>query len=169
MIENQAILFIIFLLNGIIIAFLFDIFRILRKSFKTSDIVTYIEDILFWILTGLIIIYSIFTFNNGEIRFFMFIAILIGSILYLLYLSSYVIKINVTILLFVKKIVLKIFSIIIFPITAILKFIKKNILKPVHFIIVNIRKTFGKILPKNIKGKNTKEKIRITKSKNIKI
>ena len=108
MIENQAILFIIFLLNGIIIAFLFDIFRILRKSFKTSDIVTYIEDILFWILTGLIIIYSIFTFNNGEIRFFMFIAILIGSILYLLYLSSYVIKINVTILLFVKKIVLKI-------------------------------------------------------------
>ena len=98
MITNQAILFAIFLLNGVIIGFLFDIFRILRKSFKTSDIVTYIEDILFWIFTGIIILYSIFTFNNGEIRLFMIIAVIIGSGIYLLYISSYVIKINVTII-----------------------------------------------------------------------
>lgn len=51
MINNQAQLFLIFTINGIIIGLLFDFFRILRKSFNTVDIVTYIEDILFWILT----------------------------------------------------------------------------------------------------------------------
>ena len=61
MILNQANLFLIFTINGILIGLLFDIFRILRKSFKTSDIITYTEDLIFWILTGLLLLYSIFT------------------------------------------------------------------------------------------------------------
>ena len=72
MVTNQAYLFCIFIINGIIIGILFDFFRILRKTFKTSDLITYIEDSLFWILTGIIILYSIFVFNSGEIRFFIF-------------------------------------------------------------------------------------------------
>ena len=60
MVINQASLFLIFVINGIIIGLVFDIFRILRKSFKTSDIITTIEDILFWIITGIIILYSIY-------------------------------------------------------------------------------------------------------------
>ena len=65
MVTNQAYLFCIFIINGIIIGILFDFFRILRKTFKTSDLITYIEDSMFWILTGIIILYSIFVFNNG--------------------------------------------------------------------------------------------------------
>ena len=56
MILNQAYIFLIFVINGFLIGILFDIFRILRKSFKTKDIITYIEDILFWILTGLLLL-----------------------------------------------------------------------------------------------------------------
>lgn len=47
---NQAYLFLIFILNGLLIGILFDFFRILRKSFKTPDFITYIQDICFWIL-----------------------------------------------------------------------------------------------------------------------
>ncbi|MFR8104706.1 MAG: spore cortex biosynthesis protein YabQ [Clostridia bacterium] len=61
---NQAYLFSIFVINGIIIGILFDIFRVLRRSFKTSDIITYIEDFIFWLLTGGLLLYSIFSFNN---------------------------------------------------------------------------------------------------------
>ena len=64
MVTDQALLFLIFIVNGIIIGLLFDFFRILRRSFKTKDFITYIEDILFWVLTGLLLLYSIFTFNN---------------------------------------------------------------------------------------------------------
>ncbi len=62
--NNQAYSFIIFIINGILIGILFDIFRILRKSFKTSDFITCIEDVIFWILTGIISLYFIFCFNN---------------------------------------------------------------------------------------------------------
>ena len=69
MITNQAYLFLIFVINGLLIGLLFDFFRILRLSFKTRDFVTYIEDIIFWIITGIIVLYSIFIFNNGEINY----------------------------------------------------------------------------------------------------
>ena len=105
MVTNQVFLSFIFIVNGIIIGLLFDFFRILRKTFKTKDIVTYIQDILFWILTGIILLYSIFTFNNGEIRLFMFLAIMIGISIYMLIFSSYIIKINVTMINLIKNII----------------------------------------------------------------
>ena len=126
MITNQANLFLIFTINGAIIGLLFDTFRILRKSFKTSDIVTIIQDILFWIISGLIVLYSIFIFNNGEIRFFMFIGIFLGAFLYMILLSKYIIKISVEIIKVIKKIINFIIKIVIFPIKTIYNIIKRN-------------------------------------------
>ena len=137
MVINQIYLFLIFIVNGIIIGILFDFFRILRKSFKTSDLVTYFEDLLFWILTGFSILYFIFVFNNGEIRLFMFLGIAIGITLYMLIFSSIFIKINVNVIVFFKKIFSKVFEIILIP----FKFIKKLFFKPVSFIFINIRKS----------------------------
>ena len=124
MILNQAYIFLIFVINGFLIGILFDIFRILRKSFKTKDIITYIEDILFWILTGLLLLYSIFTFSNGELRLYMFLGVFIGCILYMIIISQYFIKINVKIILFTKGIVYKIFYILTFPMRILLKILK---------------------------------------------
>ena len=136
MILNQANLFLIFTINGILIGLLFDIFRILRKSFKTSDIITYTEDLIFWILTGLLLLYSIFTFSNGEVRFYMFLAVFCGCLIYMLLFSKYFININVKIIKIIKKIV----SIIFTPINLTIKFIKKLIIKPINFITINISK-----------------------------
>lgn len=160
MVTNQAYLFLIFIINGIIIGVLFDFFRILRKTIKTKDLITYIQDILFWILTGFIILYSTFTFNNGEIRIFMFIAILIGVIFYMTLISSYIIKINVTIINFLKKIIQGIVNVLITPFKWIYRFIKRILYKPLNFIKnaivklksrLNLKKeSFVKILQKNI-------------------
>ena len=154
MVTNQGYLFLIFVLDGIIIGFLFDIFRILRRTIKTKDFVTYLEDFLFWILTGIIILYSIFTFNNGEIRLFLFLGIIIGILLYMFLISFYFIKINVTIINFFKKIL----SI---PIKIIHNLFKKIFFKPISFCIINIKKSF----------KNMMKKIPILKKriKNVKI
>lgn len=155
MILNQGYLFFIFVLNGCLIGIIFDFFRILRKSFKTSDIITYIEDILFWILTGISILYFIFVFNNGEIRLFMFLGIAVGITLYMLIFSSFFIKINVTIILFFKKIIIKILKIILIP----FKFIKKTFFKPISFIFINIRKNFTNLFNNFIKITKNNKKI----------
>ena len=140
MIINQVQLFLIFIINGILIGILFDFFRILRKSFNTKDIVTYIEDFLFWILTGIIILYSIFTFNNGEIRLYMFVAMIIGIILYMVLFSKHIIKTNVFIITYLNKFFQILFNFFKIPITYILKLIRKIILRPFLFIFINIHK-----------------------------
>ena len=47
---SQEQVFIFFFIIGVIIAILFDIFRVLRKSFKTPDIITFIQDVSFLII-----------------------------------------------------------------------------------------------------------------------
>jgi len=129
-----------------IISIFFDTFRILRKSFNTPDILTYIEDIVFWIITGLFLIFVLFTVSNGEIRFYNIIGIVIGALVYLLTISKYFVKINVSIIRFLKNTIYKIISIILYPIKYILKIIKK-MFKPFTFFVINIKK----ILYKDIK------------------
>lgn len=158
MVLNQANLFLIFVINGTIIGLVFDIFRILRKSFKTSDIITTIEDILFWIITGIIVLYSIFVFNNGEIRFFMFIGIFLGVMLYMVLLSNYIIKISVKTITIIKIILAFIFKIIIYPFQVIYKITKKLLKKPILFCFINLKKTIRQIETKVCKNKIKKSK-----------
>lgn len=155
---EQFYLFLIFILNGIIIGCIFDIFRISRKSFKTKDIITYIEDVLFWIISGIITLYFIFIFNNGEIRLFIFLGILFGISLYMLTISKYFIKISVNIILHIKKLINSIISIIIKPFILIFKMIKKIFFKPISFFCINVRHLFQDIFIKKIKNcKNCKK------------
>lgn len=138
---NQAYIFLIFVINGLLIGILFDIFRILRKSFKTSDFITYIQDILFWTLTGFLIIFSIYKFNSGEIRIFVFAGLLLGIIFYLLTISKYFITINVKIITFISKILKIIF---IYPIKFVFKIIKKIIIRPISSFFYKICQKFNK-------------------------
>lgn len=116
--------FFIFIILGMIVAFIFDVFRILRKTFKTNNIITYLEDILFWIISGFLIMLSIFTFNNGEIRFYLFIGLLLGILMYIILLTK-----------LINKILLKVLK----PFREIFQFIH-SILKKLYNSIINISK-----------------------------
>ena len=120
---NQLYILLSFFLAGISIGILFDIFRITRKSFKTPNIITYIEDALFWILTGLIILATTVICTDGEIRLYMILMLITGAFIYFLLVSKYFININVKIL----KILKSIFRFITQPLLKILSFIEKHI------------------------------------------
>ncbi len=146
--NNQFYLFLIYIVSGVGISIFFDIFRVLRKSIKTSNFITYIEDAIFWIIVGLFLIWEIFTISYGELRSYIFIGLLIGVILYLTTISKYFIKINVKILNFFKSIILKIINIL----KGIYKFILKiinpiyNLIKkPINFIIINLSKIYKNV------------------------
>lgn len=126
----------IFTISGILVGIFFDIFRVLRKSFKTSDLLTYIEDILFWIITGIFLLFIIFKFNNGEIRSYVIIGLISGIIIYMIAISKHFININVKIISFIKKI----FNILSYPIKLILNILRKILLKPILFFVINIKK-----------------------------
>ena len=126
-VTNQAYLFLIFILNGILIGILFDVFRILRRSFKTPNFVTYIEDIIFWLASTLSIIYSLFVFNNGEIRGYIFIGLIFGIVTYMLFFSKIIMKISIKIILFLKQVFKFLYKI--------LSYTVKIILNPLKFLM----------------------------------
>lgn len=163
--------FAIFILVGFLIGLLLDSFRILRKTFKTSDFVTAIEDVLFWILTGLLVLFSIFKFNNGSIRVYIILGIFIGTTIYMLIFSKIVVGTLVKIINFIKKIILYIVKFILYPINIIKKFILNIIIKPIFNTIrkvgsSNVLSFMSKLCnKKDNKLKNTqKEKKRQNKS-----
>lgn len=161
--QNQVYTFFIFILNGLLIGLLFDTFRILRKSFKFSNIITNLQDIIFWILSGLILIYSIFEFTDGELRLYIFLGILLGFIAYLLIFSKIYIKVCVDIILVIKKIL---YYTLILPIEFILKTFKKLIFNPIKNIIMiffrkmsnPINKSIKKVKKCIVSNKNSQEK-----------
>ena len=152
---NEIYIFAIFILNGALIGILFDVFRILRKSFKTPDILTNIEDIFFILISGFIILYTIFRLNNGQIRIYMLIALILGITLYITFISKYFIKLNVNIIKFIKLILKKILNILFFP----FKYIIKATMKPISFIFINIQKNIKNAI---IKMSKIGYKIRIS-------
>ena len=118
---TQGQIFILFFLLGIVIGSIYDIFRVIRKNFKTSDFVTQIEDIIFLIISGILILCFILKFCIGEIRFYVFIAIFLGILLYFLTISKpYVIILNIVVK-FCKKILSFFVNLIKIPYIHILK------------------------------------------------
>lgn len=135
-IAEQTQIFIIFVIVGIIISFLFDIFRIFRKVYKFSNMLIYMQDILFWLLTGIIILQAIFKFNSGDIRIFLFLGIFVGVFIYISLFSIYVIKIGSFILKLINTLIRKLINVFKAPICKILNFmikyyrnLRKNVLK----------------------------------------
>lgn len=167
MVRNQAYLFLIFIINGILIGLLFDFFRILRKSFKTKDFITYIEDIIFWILAGFLVLYSIFTFNNGEIRLFIFLGLALGISIYLLTISKYIMKISVEIIRWIKKIISQILKIFTYPFMFIIKIVKKVVIKLIQPLNNKITIHFDNINQK-VKKKSLNIKTNVENFKKIK-
>ena len=154
MAQEQAYLFLVFSLTGVAIGILFDFFRVLRKTFKTADIITYIEDILFWVLAGILILYNIWYFNNGEIRLFMIIGIIMGALIYTLTLSNLFVSIDSFLMSLIKKALTFLYNFFNIPIKLV-KDILRKIINSISQIIENCTK-FLKKPRKNITTKNKK-------------
>ena len=159
---NQAYLFLIFALDGIFIGILFDFFRILRKSFKTINLITNLEDILFWVLTGLSIIYCMYNFSDGSIRFFMFLGLGLGLLLYMLTISNFIVGTVVKVISIIKKFIITIISIIIFPFKAIFKLIRKILFRPTFVFFIKIQNNMTKKLKNIYYNINKSKKIQKT-------
>lgn len=103
-IYSQEQIFIFFFIIGIIIGILFDFFRVIRKSFKTTDVSTFTQDLIFLIISGYLIITGIIKINGGEVRLFLFLGILFGLTIHLLTISNICVIIFLVFVKFCKQI-----------------------------------------------------------------
>ena len=80
-------------------------------------------------MLGVILIFSIFKFNNGELRLYLFLGIFLGAIAYLILISKVINKILLTIILTIKNIICKILFLIKTPFIYIYKKVKTLLVK----------------------------------------
>lgn len=137
--SSQVTLFLLTVVLGIFIGFIFDIFRVIRKIIKHKDFFIFIEDTIYWLIVSFLMFYFMLNKNNGEIRFFSFIGVCIGMVLYFYTISNWVINISITVISTIKKILAVILKIVISPIKIIFNILKipLNVLKSTVVKILN--------------------------------
>lgn len=72
----------VMVLSGIYLGLALDTFRRISVHWKKRPIISYSFEIGFWLLQTLIVFYLLFLVNSGEIRFYIFLACLLGFSFY---------------------------------------------------------------------------------------
>ncbi|MGL5634207.1 MAG: spore cortex biosynthesis protein YabQ [Sarcina sp.] len=91
--EIQFNILIVSIIAGIFIGVLFDLYRVIR-GINHSNILVAIQDILFWILSGLIVFIFILVFNFGFLTTYVYLLISVGLILYFSVLSKKIFRLE---------------------------------------------------------------------------
>jgi len=113
------------LIIGILMGVLFDIFRALRWNSKPKRTLTYLEDLLFWIIIAIMYFMLLVKTTDGVLRGFVFIGSFIGSTLYYLILSKYFLPILIKTFKLIFEMISEIIKIIGYPFKRIKKGIKR--------------------------------------------
>ncbi|EKN70324.1 spore cortex biosynthesis protein YabQ [Neobacillus bataviensis LMG 21833] len=167
---------------GSLFGAMFDTYQRFLKRPKQRAWIVFINDVLFWIIQALIIFYTLFLVNNGELRFYIFIALVCGFAAYqslfkgiYLRLLEAVIQTVISIVTFLKKtfqlliykpvvgliqLVITIILVLGRGLLTLVKFVFKIILLILKIVYVPLKTMvilFWKILPKGIK--NSVEKL----------
>lgn len=129
-VSEQIYVFLATLYGGILIGFIYDLYRIFRRIFKPNKIATIIEDFVFWIVISIAAVAVLLFSNEGQIRFYMFLGFMIGAFLYNRVLSKFVINIMIFLLRIIKKMLLKIVTLLLYP----FRILKKLFLRPLGFV-----------------------------------
>lgn len=139
--NEQITVFLAMAIYGVGVCVVFDMFRGICAAFKSSTLTVSIADILFWLILSIATFFAVFLANNGQIRFFEFLAMILSSIIYFLTLSRIVFFIFSKLFSWLKKfffIFLKFFL-------TIVQFLYKMLLGILKCIFAPILRVFRRI------------------------
>lgn len=139
---------------GAVIGFIYDLFRILRKTAPHAGIAVQFEDMIFWLGVTLFMFYFLLMKSNGEMRWFSLLGAALGAVLYFAALSRWVMKVSVAVIEAVKKIIAAAVNIILFPIKKLVRLLKKPLKKVARSARKNLRgaAAYGKMKLKKTAG-----------------
>jgi len=138
--SEQARLFLMTVVIGFFLGFLYDVFRIIRKTFAHPDWLTQLEDILYWLSVTGLMFYFMLNKNYGEIRLFSIMGSFLGMGVYFMTISRIIMKVSLAVITFIKKVLSTMFVLISFPFRMLWRIISI----PLGFIESATKKFTGK-------------------------
>ncbi|WRS28909.1 spore cortex biosynthesis protein YabQ [Oscillospiraceae bacterium MB08-C2-2] len=137
---DQTITFLQSLLIGAALGVLFDFFRISRVAAPLSNGIIFAEDMLFFLLCGVVTFGFMMQQVDGQIRFFILVGELLGFILYYFTAGRLVMNISKVIIRVIKAILRFIYRFIIRPIWWLVYHFVKIILMPFGYLKIILKK-----------------------------
>jgi spore cortex biosynthesis protein YabQ len=122
---------------GMLLLIIYDSIRILRRIVKHNEFFVGIQDILYWVTCSLLIFHMMYQQNDGIIRGFSILGMLLGMLGYHTILSDFLVK-------FISSIINKIINFFIRIIWFILKPIR-FLIKRVGYLLTGIIKILKKV------------------------
>lgn len=86
-------IFYLTLYGGIVIGLLFDLYRALRLNFKIVKKISFLFDAIFWLLITIVIFTTINLLERFDLRYYHFVALFLGFILYYNTISKYILTV----------------------------------------------------------------------------
>lgn len=83
--------------GGGVIGITVDLFRIIRRSFKTASRLVWLQDILMWCAVFAEVCATLYMASSGEVRWYSLLGFAVGFVLYVLTVSRYVISLAVSV------------------------------------------------------------------------
>ncbi len=130
------------MLWGILLLIIYDLLRILRRVVKYNTFFIAIQDILYWVICSVLIFLMMYRQNNGIIRGFSILAMLIGMLVYHAVISDFLVNVISGILNKIISIIGKLITLIFKPI----KFIFNKIGKLCSWLLLRIKKLIHYLL-----------------------
>lgn len=113
--------------GGLIVGFVYDIYKSIRYYSKPNKLFTYLGDLLFWAILALLFFYILLKINWGELRGYIIIGFLFGLFVYKKIFSKVIYQLCLKIGNVIKSTMEK----IVFGITYPFRYLKKKLF---HFI-----------------------------------
>lgn len=119
-INKQLMLILLSIIAGLIIGGLYDIYRLIRGIESPNKVITFIEDILFWIFNALVVFIFLYIYEYAYIGFYLYLWIIAGLAIYLKLFSSFLIKVLYVVFKTIGKCLRILKNIILYPIEIII-------------------------------------------------
>lgn len=143
-VASQSAIFLMSVILGACAGFVYDLFRILRKTVRHPDFLTQLEDCIYWVFVSGFIFYFILNKNSGEVRFYIILGTFLGMGIYFLTLSRLIMAVSLTVVNFFKQVFMTLFKMITFPI----KLLAHAVVPPVVGWAKELKKPAKKVLQK---------------------
>lgn len=157
-VSQEAYILLATIYGGILIGFIYDLYKIFRKVFHPKKIATVIQDFFFWIIISLVAFYVLIISNQGALRFYNFLGFIIGGAVYNFFLSEIVTNAMILILRALKRFMIDLYQLIAYPfrvglcLAGVPYSYCKDKVKPIYYKTKRYFKLPGRILKRTKKN-----------------
>lgn len=130
-IRSETIIFLASINTGLIAGMIYDVYRVFRYYSKPKKILSFIEDLIFWLIISLVFFFTLIKTTEGILRGYLFVGFILGIGIYFKLVSKYIFSLIKGIIQLILDLINEILKIIIFPIRKLKRLIKKRTSKVV--------------------------------------